>query len=278
MIIHGMSDHEYHNLRPELSSTGARLLLPEFDGSPAGFQFSRTHKKTSKAYDLGHAVHAAVLGVGAEAVAYPEELLASNGAASTKAAKDWASQVRADGMVPMKQEELAPILAMKESVLANPTSRALFELPGGREVSVFAEVEGVPSRARFDVLTDETSSGIFGIDLKTAARPVHKEAFTREVLDYGYFVQQEWYRDTFRASEGAEINFVFVAVEKAAPHLVAVHQLDAIYQQMGKRLAQEARRIYAECTESGVWPGYPADVQLVAPPTWAAMQHEEKYG
>lgn len=277
MIIHGMTDEEYHG-RSELSSSGARMLLEEFDSTPAVFQFAQTHKRTSKAYDLGHAVHAAVLGVGAEAVAYPDDLLASNGAASTKAAKEWAERIRAEGMVPMKADDLTPILAMKEAVLAQPNARALLEVATGREVSVFADIEGVPTRARFDALSEKTPQGIFGIDLKTSARPVSKDAFSREALKYGYHVQQEFYRDTYRVSEDDEINFIFIAVETTRPHLVAVHQLDVVYQQMGARLAKESRRIYAECTASGVWPGYPEDVQLVSPPTWAAMQHEEKYG
>lgn len=276
MIVHGMPDEEYHS-RPELSSSAARTLLPEFGGSPARFQYERTHKRTTAAYDLGHAVHARVLGVGLQAVVYPDDVLASNGAASTKAAKEWAEQARTDGLVPMKADAMQPISDMAEAVLAHPTARALFEVAQGREVSVFGEVDGTPTRARFDALSDETPQGVFGIDLKTIARTADAESFRREANEYGYHVQQEFYRDTYRASEGAELNFLFVVVEKDPPHLVAVHQLDAVYQQMGKTLAAEARRIYAECTESGEWPGYDTNIQLVGPPVWAAMQHEERY-
>lgn len=277
VIVHDMTDEEYHS-RDELSSSAARTLLPDFGGSPAKFQHARRHKRTSSAYDVGHAVHAKVLGVGLQAIAYPEDLLASNGAASTKAAKEWAESVRIDGLVPMKAAELAPINSMSEAVLAHPTARALFEISRGREVSVFGDVSDVSCRARFDALSEETPNGIFGIDLKTIARTADADTFTREVIDYGYHVQQEFYRDTYRASTGAEMNFLFVVVEKSAPHLVAVHQLDVVYQQMGKTLAREARRIYAECIAKNEWPGYPTDVQLVGPPVWAAMRHEEKYG
>lgn len=277
MIVHGMSDDEYHS-RPELSSSAARTLLPEFEGSPAKFQYERTHKRTTKAYEVGHAVHARVLGVGLQAVAYPVELLASNGAASTKAAKEWAEQARADGLVPMKEDQLQPIEDMAEAVLAQPNARALFEVATGREVSVFADVDGVPTRTRFDALSGDTPNGIFGVDLKTIGRSADAESFKREAVEYGYHVQQEFYRDTYRVSEGAEMNFVFVVVEKAPPHLVAVHQLDVQFQQMGKTLAREARRIYAECVAKDEWPGHPVDVQLVGPPLYAAMRHEEKYG
>lgn len=276
MIAREMPDAEYH-ARPELSSTGARLLLPEFSGSPAKFKYRQGHDVQSAAFDLGKAVHARVLGVGAQAVAYPSDVLASNGAASTNAAKEWAEAMRAEGFVPMKSAELRPIERMAESVLAHPTARALFELPGGREVSVFGEVDGVRTRARFDALTDETPSGVFGIDLKTAANPVDAESFAREVLKYGYHVQAEWYKDTARADVG-DVQFVFVAVETTGPHLVAVHRLDILFEEMGRTLGKVARRTYAECVQAGVWPGHPDDVQTISAPVWAAMAFEERHG
>lgn len=249
--------------------------MAEFHGSPAKFKYRQGREVVSSAFDLGKAVHARVLGVGAQAVAYPDDVLASNGAASTKAAKEWAEAVRADGMVPMKAADLEPIENMAEAVLAHPTAKALFELPGHREVSVFSEVDGVPVRARFDALTDETPNGVFGIDLKTAAKPVDEESFAREVINYGYHVQEAWYQDTYK--EHGDIEFVFVAVEKDPPHLVAVHKLDVEFLQMGRTLAKVARRTYADCQRANLWPGYPDDVQVISPPVWALMAHEEKY-
>ncbi|WP_396657164.1 PD-(D/E)XK nuclease-like domain-containing protein [Microbacterium oxydans] len=268
MIINDMSDIDYHN-HPALSSTGARTLLPEFKGSPAKYQHKLGRRYDSPAFDLGKAVHARVLGVGAQAVAYPDDVLASNGAASTKAAKEWAESIRVDGGVPMKADDLRPISRMAEAVLAHPAARRLLEAATAREVSVFADVDGVPTRCRFDAL-----GGGYGIDLKTSARPVDADTFSREVFEYGYHFQQEFYRDTYRASEDEFIAFAFIAVEKTGPHLVAVHQLDFEYEQIGKRLAKDARRIYAECSESGMWPGHPEDIQLVSPPAWA-IDHEE---
>lgn len=274
MIQYDMSDLDYHS-RPELSSTGARLLLPEFDGSPAKFKYRQGRDYTTAAFDAGKAVHAQVLGVGARAVAYPEELLASNGAASTKAAKEWAEEVRAAGNVPMKAAELRPIYGMAEAVLKHPTARALFELATHREVSVFSEVDGVRVRARFDALTEETPQGVFGVDLKTTSGSASAAGFNKEVVKYGYHVQSEWYRDTYRPH--GEVQFKFVVVETTAPYLVAVHDLDLMYEQMGKTLGKVARRIYAECEATNTWPGHPEDVQTLSPPVWAAMDFEERY-
>lgn len=283
VIIHGMSDDEYHDGRAELSSSWARRLLPEFEGSPAHFRYEMDNKKPgdgNPAFDFGHAAHAEILGIGTGTIVYPAEHLTPSGAISTKAATvEWQKMQRASGLAPITQAEEEVIKTIRDNVLANPNARSLLELSAeGREVTVVADVDGVPSRCRFDALTVETPQGVFGVDVKTTRKSASVAGFKREALDLGYYFQQEWYRDTYRASEGAEINFVFIVVEKKPPYLVAVHQLDVTFQQAGKTLAREARRIYAECTASGVWPGYPEDVQLVGMPTWAAMQHEEKYG
>lgn len=271
-IEHDLPDAAYHS-RPELSSTGARLLLPEFGGSPAKFKYRQGREYTSAAFDVGKAVHAEVLGVGARAVAYPDDVLASNGAASTKAAKDWAEDVRAAGNLPMKAAELRPIYGMSEAVLAHPTARALFELPGHREVSVFSTVDGVPTRARFDALTDDTPTGRFGIDLKTTSDSADGDTFTKTVVKYGYYLQEQWYRETL----GEDIRFAFVVVETTAPYLVAVHELGLSYKEMGRTLAKVARDTYATCEASGVWPGHPEDVQVLEPPVWAAMAFDERH-
>lgn len=268
MIDYSMPDDSYHS-RPELSSTGARLLLPEFKGTPAKYKYKLGRQFNSPAFDLGKAVHAAVLGVGAEAYEYPEELLASNGAASTKAAKEWAESIRELGGVPMKSDDMRPIKAMTEAVLAHKTARTLLEAATAREVSVFADVDGVSTRCRFDAL-----GGGWGVDLKTSAKPVDSDTFSKTVFEYGYFFQQEFYKDTYRESEGDELRFGFIAVETTGPHLVAVHELDFEYEQIGKRLAAESRRVYAECMQSGNWPGHPEDIQTISPPPWATQDME----
>jgi len=276
VIRYDMDDASYH-ARSELSSTGARHILPEFGGSPAKFKYRQGREFSTAAFDLGKAVHAKVLGVGAQAVPYPSDVLASNGAASTKAARDWADEIRNQGLIPMKAADLRPIERMTEAVLAHPTARSLFELAPQREVSVFSELDGVPVRCRFDALTGETPNGRFGIDLKTSSDPVDVDTFTRTVMKYGYFVQAEWYKDTARDDLG-DISFQFVCVETTAPHLVAVPQLDVMFEDMGRTLGRVARETYAECMESGVWPGYPEHVQTLTPPVWAAMAFDERHG
>lgn len=268
MIVHDLPDDAYHS-RPELSSTGARSLLPEFKGSPAKFIWDKAHPRTTKAYDVGHAVHAKVLGTGLQAVAYPEDLLASNGAASTKAAKGWAQEQRDNGFVPMKSVEVNVINKITEAVLADTDARKVLEQPH-RETSIFStSPEGVPVRARFDIYGNTDAA-----DLKTTT-DASARGFNKHVLEYGYFVQEAWYRDVHLFETGEELDtFKFLAVETSGPYQVAVHELDDSYRDIGRKLAREARDVYQRCIDTGTWPGIDGDT--LSPPNWLIYEHEEE--
>lgn len=263
MIIRDMPEREYHS-RPELSSTQVRQLLE----SPARYQYGLTaHRESTATFDVGSAVHAKVLGVGWGVVELDFDSWRS------KAAQVARDEAREAGMIPMLAKDLGEVHAMSEAVLAHGLARSLFEAAPEREVSVFAELDGVPVRCRFDALGPDEN---LAIDLKTTL-DASPDGFTRSVAKYGYHVQEAHYRATYEASEGADPRFVFVAVEKHAPYLVGVHKLSILWTQMGAVAAREARRVWAECTASGEWPGYPAEVHTLEPPAWSVVEHEEKY-
>lgn len=281
-IVYDVSERDYHEHRA-LSSTGARRLLE----SPARFNYWRTHQEPGKqSFDVGTAVHTKVLGVGAGTIAYPDEHVTASGSVSTKAATvAWADEQRANGLTPIAPAQAARVEGMAEAVLAHPTARALFEQPGNPEASVFATDEdtGVDMRARFDYLPDLTLDTPVAVDLKTTAKLASADGFAKTVGAYGYDVQEMFYARTLAnamsSAPGFEpLPFAFVVVESEAPHLVAVHQLDIEWQQMGAAKVQRALELYAECSASDIWPGYPTKTQLLSPPNYLVYQHEDEYG
>lgn len=264
-IVLGLDEAIYH-AHPALSSTGARQLLD----APARFEYARSvPQEPKKSFDVGTAAHSKVLGAGALVVAIPGEMLASNGAASTAAAKQFIAEARAAGHVPVKQAELDAVNLMAEAVLANPDARKLLEQDGHPEASVFATdpTLGVAVRCRFDWLA------AIGVDLKTSAKKATRAQFERTVMDYGYHIQQAHYEKTYEFAGGSLDGFTFVVVEKEPPHLVGVFVLDADYRAMGHAKAAEARALFADGIETGIWPGYPQEIQIVRPPQWAITAH-----
>lgn len=268
-VILDMPDAEYHSL-PELSSSQAKDLLR----SPAKFNYWRGKRRPEKRdYDVGHAVHARVLGAGMRV----EVLDFDN--YRTKAAQEERDAAYAAGLTPMLRREMQPIEDMAEAVLRHPTAAALLSQPGHPEVSVLSTdpETGVAVRARFDYLPHPREPRAIAVDLKTT-EDASPEAFVKSIVEYGYDLSQEWYRDAYRWATGEEVEFVFIVVEKQPPYLVAHYSLPDQFVLMGARKGAEARARFAEYTASGEWPGYPSDIQPIDPPMWAVIQHEEKYG
>jgi hypothetical protein len=269
-IVLGLDEQLYHS-HDSLSSTGARKLLE----SPARFHYAQQHPQAPKAaFDLGTAAHTKILGVGAGVVAYPDEHLTKSGNVSTKAETvAWAEEQRNAGLTPISPDDVAAVDAMAESVLAHPVARALLEQEGEAEASVFATdpETGVEVRARFDYLANVC------VDLKSSRKEVSPARFARTVAEFGYEVQEGFYTDALEMVTGERRDMVFIVFETAPPYLVAVHQLDRDFRDMGRVKARRARELFAECTASGVWPGYPTEISLVVPPMYAIYDFQDRY-
>ncbi len=275
-VIPDMPEDVYHADPVEggsLSHTGAVWMLD----TPARFRHNIEHRVDKKAFDVGHAVHGLVLGTGSPVVEIPEHLLATNGAASTAAAKAFIAKARLDGQVPLKADELAPIRAMAEAVLSHRIARSVFEREGVAEASAFAQdpVTGVWLRVRPDFLENQRGGRTLLADLKTA-RSASPRAFGRSAGDFGYHQQDDMYSTVVRLARGDhDTAFVFVVVEVDPPHLVNVMELDAAAKRIGAERNRRAIDLFARCKATGEWPGYREEVALVALPKWAEYEHED---
>jgi hypothetical protein len=97
----------------------------------------------------------------------------------------------------------------------------------------------------------------------------HPDKVARSVSDWGYHVQGWWYLQAVKAvGRGPDVQFALVVQEKTAPFLVSVVFPDAESIRAGGLLARDAINTYAECVESGVWPGYPEEGVPVSLPPW----------
>lgn len=273
-IYYGVPELDYHRgvFGPDggsLSSTEAKRLLE----TPATYMwFKNNPQPPSKAFDLGHIVHGLVLGVGLEVVAYPERVLGKGGAATTKAAREFAAEARENGQIPIKEQDLEVPIAMADAVLAHPIARALFEA-GDPEVSIYAQNAGVWMRGRVDWVhapTNNTGDAVL-VDLKTSATTPTLDNFSRISATYHYGLQREWYRHIWQANTGGVApRFLHVVVAKTPPYLVAVVELDAEFERIGKTQMERALTTWRVCNDSGEWPGIPAETGLVGPPAWYA--------
>lgn len=276
-VIDGMTDETYHAdpvVGGSLSSTGARAIL----SSPARYRWDRDHRIERHTFDVGHAAHAKVLGVGMGIIEIPAEHLTASGNVSTKVATQaWLIEQRAAGLVPVTPDDMSDVDAMAEAVLAHPEARTYLERDGAKsEQSLFApdDQTGAWLRARIDLLALDGAEPL-AADLKTTGLGgADPEEFARTAANYGYDIQSEFYPHVLRQALGLDdiAAFRFIAVEKVPPYLVSVIELDAEYAVIGRTRVRRAIDTYARCRETNTWPGYQPVVHYVAAPRWLAIE------
>lgn len=285
-IYEGLSDADYHSQHDWLSNSGAKLLLKP--SCPAKFKAAQTATEEHKRhFDLGKVVHRLVLGDGADYVVVQAKTKATKDAPSvtydarnydTKAAQDHRDAIYSVGKVPILRHELDQAIAMAATVKTHPLGGAL--LADGRpEVSLFwvDEATGVKCRARLDWLPNpQEGRRLLVPDLKTAVS-AEPDEFSRNAARFGYARQDRWYGDGIRACGlDPDPAFLFVIVEKDEPHIVTVGQFtqDADLK-LAAAMNDRARRIFRDCTETGIWPAYVEGVADLTLPTWHHYQNEE---
>lgn len=275
-VIDGMPPDVYHaDPTPggSLSSTGARMLLAP--SCPAKYRWwADNGQATKKEFDLGHAAHSQVLGVGEAVVVVDADSW------RTKKAQAEAAEARAAGAVPLLTATWQVVLDMADALRRHPIAGPLLAPGTGRpELSLFWHDGefGVQRRARLDWV-----KGRIVVDYKSC-RSAAPDDCARSMADYGYGQQGDWYKAAAQALGVVDDDAAFMLVfqEKTAPYLVSVCEPDADALAAGRDLNRRALDVFARCQASGVWPGYAVpggstDDRIVplGMPRWSAVQHE----
>lgn len=257
----------YHRRELGLVNKGG---LDQLRRSPAHYRAwaaGETEDEETEALWLGRALHTRVLEPELYAATYALQPYFGDGRKTeVKAAKaKWAEKNA--GREAVEPAMWARIEGMAAAILAHPLAREL--LTGGRaEVTLrWDDPEtGLPCKGRADYWRPDIDTAI---DLKTCEN-ASPEAFAKSVANYRYHVQQAHYCAGFAALGYQVSNFVFVAVEKRAPHAVLVAMLDDAATERGEGLYREEMETMAACVESGEWPAYGNGIQILTLPRWAA--------
>lgn len=257
-IYSGVSNRAYH-ADPALGSTSLKTLATR---TPAHYQHEKANPKTSDAFDLGTVVHSIIL-EGDDSVMrvcpFP--------AWTTKAAKDARDEARADGKIPLLTKDWLQVLNMRDAVMAHPLARAAFTGHKAEE-SVFWEEGDLMLKCR----PDAWKPGLL-VDLKTTVNADPRE-FGKTAYNFGYHQSAAHYQDGVEALTGERLPFLFVLVEKTAPYLVSVVELDPEALAAGHAMNSRAKAIYRTCTQTGVWYGYESEDPIELP-HWGLKEIEE---
>lgn len=172
----------------------------------------------------------------------------------------------------LTQEQWDQLMAMRDAVMNHQAARALMTAkPGVAERSVYwiDEHTGELCRCRPDFWREDD----IVVDVKTTddASP---DGFAKSIANWRYDVQDPFYRDGIKAATGRDLRaFVFLAVEKKAPHAVGVYVLDQESIELGRLQYRADLNRYAECRQTNTWPGYGDKIQTISLPKWHANKN-----
>lgn len=252
-IIDGLPNSDYHGAKEWLGSTSLKTLALK---TPAHYQYESTHQVFKDEFNIGTAAHSLILENDTTNIVVLEHQNYL-----TKSAKEAKAVAIADNKQPLLAKEWEQVQAMRDSVMTHTVAGPLFKghVP---ERSFFWEQDGMKFKVRPDALREDLI-----VDLKTTVNADTNE-FGKTAFNYGYFISAALYQQGVERVTGKKLPFVFVNVEKTAPYLVSVTELDDDALDFGHMMIERATRIYKECTKTGVWPGYPTRT-TTSLPLWA---------
>lgn len=182
-----------------------------------------------------------------------------------------------DGKEFIPHEDFLDILAMYAKVQTHPT---LDMLLNGQHTLVMYELTffwtcpntGMLLKCRPDILIF-TPNMVLPADYKTTD-DASKDGFARSINKFKYHLQAPFYIDGINiVLDAGANNFLFIAVEKSAPHELALYALDSISISEGRSRYNshlKTIQLFEEELKKNpdTWTGYPVQVQDISIPTY----------
>ena len=247
-----ITDRNQYRAFLALNQSAAKHLLK----SPAHYQaYINTPHEETKALRFGTFVHAAVL--------EPHTLddLYATAPDCDKRTKEgkalWSEFATANaGKTILDAEESATgHLVASFARQALKSQGVVFEQT---EAMYQVDYNGVPLKAAIDGVC-----GDYLWDIKTTddASPA---GMLKSIRAYRYNLQAYWYRLVYEIATGKRpLGFRFLFVEKEPPFACAICEIGPELMSYAISDFERAVTLYKECTESGIWPAYSNDVQVI---------------
>ena len=274
-VMHNQSATDYH-AAPGASASRLKLLKR----SAAHMKYDMDNpQEPTQAMIIGSATHSAIL----EPVLFAKEWgRLPEGDGRSKAVKEAKAELIVQfgvGQI-LKPDVYDNILAMRDSVLDNALALDLLDGADTEVSHYWAEryIRGikpleVDCKARIDALPREDSMwNHCVVDIKTTAN-ASPEEFRRSCFNFGYHIQAAHY-----LTAADRDRFIFIVVERDAPHCVAIYELDDDALELGRQTRDSLLGQWAFCEAEeaeglpDAWPGFPIEIQELSLPGWAYTQ------
>lgn len=254
-IIENLPDPEYRSANGLSNS-----MLKHFMRSPAHYKSALTEPhETTKAMNFGTALHQSILTPDLDlVVAMPE---CDGRTKEGKAIKEKFAQ-ESVGKTIVTAEEYESIKRMTDSVYAHPVAKQLLERMKSRELSVFAEIFGIPCKGRMDMV--DLSCNDVG-DLKSC-EDASPEGIRKAIRNYRYDIQQTHYNTLLSVANAKPVpqgDFFFIFTEKTPPYPTVVAVVGNNSVDFACRDYADAMNRFKVCSDTDTWGAYGDDIKSI---------------
>ena len=260
-FVQNLDIEVYHSLKEFVSSS----QLKEMAKSPAHFKAAlESPWKRTAALEFGDAAHCYIL----QPKEFERRFTAMPATIKVKRGKEYeAFQSANAGKTLLAGDDIEALVGMADSFRSHKTASIFLGSDSGiAEMSCFfTDPEtGILCRIRPDFLP----GGAVICDYKTTENASPSE-FQRSCVKYGYDIQAGFYTLGMELLTGIPHRFMFIAQEKKPPYEIAVYEASPDFIERGRAKAVSLLETLKTCRETGIYPGYPDEIQTLDLPSWA---------
>lgn len=234
---------------PGINNSGLHTIKTK---SPYHFHMLKKYDedKTTEAFRIGHMVHALILGTP------PLDFYISYSATKSlrgKAYEDFKDHLKEKGIegeIVLESEKEQAEKIYKYAREQNDLIDQLQSTSQYKEIAGFYNWMGYRCKAKADAihLPDDGDGILWDIKTTNDLFKFHKSA-----RDYGYHMQQAWYRKIFQSIFKRRLDYRLLVIEKKYPYSVVEYDFSDRVKDQGRRWMEEAFSKYAMAIDTGIW-------------------------
>lgn len=256
--VHDLTESEYDAIDALRSSVAWKMVAPGSTPRHALWAIQHPNAVQKKAFDLGSAAHAQLLGKGksCKIVDAPDW--------KTQKARVARDKVRLDGGIPLLPHEWDAVKAMYQSAKLQLEEMreggALDVFPfdpglGEPEKTLIWAENGLLCKSRLDWLPHDCETLV---DYKSTAASADPNLWRwRQMRELGFVFRLAFYRRGLEALGLANSpRYQFIVQENFAPYMLSVIAIDDELIEREDANVHKAMKLYAKCKMENHWPGY----------------------
>ena len=182
---------------------------------------------------------------------------------NSNACKEWRAEQLAAGKIIVKKSEYDRVQEMVYGI-RNHEEIYNLTIEAKTEVSVIThdQTNDIPFRCRMDIVPNGLP---YLADIKCVS-DITDRGLTLNAYDSGWHIHAAAYLAVWNSQCGTEdrrTGFRFICVENEAPFSVRWFECSERFLSEGAQDMARYLKLYAECTRTGIWPGYPSECQTL---------------